>query len=67
MESTSYVLSFRMMFFLPYDHGLDFLHQLIKYFGEIKDDFVFKNELFFNDPEYVYSPRSARPSASYTY
>ena len=27
-ESTSYVLSFRMVFFLPCDHGLDFLHQL---------------------------------------
>ena len=24
MESTSYVLSFRMVFFLPCDHGLDF-------------------------------------------
>ena len=29
MESTSYVLSFRMVFFLPYDHGLDFGHQLM--------------------------------------
>ena len=30
MESTSYVLSFRMVFFLPCDHGLDFfLHQLL--------------------------------------
>ena len=29
MESTSYVLSFRMVFFLPCDHGLDFLHQFI--------------------------------------
>ena len=29
MESTSYVLSFRMVFFLPCDHGLDFLHQLV--------------------------------------
>ena len=28
MESTSYVLSFRMVFFLPCDHGLDFLHNL---------------------------------------
>ena len=28
-ESTSYVLSFRMLFFVPCDHGLDFLHQLI--------------------------------------
>ena len=24
MESTSYVISFRMVFFLPCDHGLDF-------------------------------------------
>ena len=24
MESTSYVLSFRIVFFLTYDHGLDF-------------------------------------------
>ena len=29
MESTSYVLSFRMVFFLPCDHGLDFWHQLM--------------------------------------
>ena len=29
MESTSYVLSFRMVFFLSCDHGLDFLHQLM--------------------------------------
>ena len=34
MESRSYVLSFRMVFkersvFLPCDHGLDFLHQLM--------------------------------------
>ena len=28
MESTSYVLSFRVVFFLPCDHGLVFLHQL---------------------------------------
>ena len=28
MESTSYVLSFRMVFFLPCDYGLDILHQL---------------------------------------
>ena len=34
-----------------------------QYFGEIKNDFFFKNELFFKDPEDVYS-RSARPSAS---
>ena len=29
MESMSYVLSFRMVFFLSCDHGLDFRHQLI--------------------------------------
>ena len=28
MESTSYVLSFRIVFFLLCDHGLDFLHYL---------------------------------------
>ena len=37
-----------------------------QYFGEIKNLFFSKNELFFKDPEDVYS-RSARPSASYTY
>ena len=29
MESTSYILCFRMVLFLPCDHELDFLHQLI--------------------------------------
>ena len=29
VENTSYVVSFRMVFFLPCDHGLDFCHQLI--------------------------------------
>ena len=28
-KSTSYVLSFRMVFFLPCADGLDFLHQLM--------------------------------------
>ena len=37
-----------------------------QYFGEIKNELFLKNELFFKDPEDVYS-RSARPSASYTY
>ena len=37
-----------------------------QYFGEIKNDFFLKNEIFFKDPEDLYS-RSARPSASYTY
>ena len=34
MESTSYVLSFRMVFSLPCDHGLDFLHQLMREFNQ---------------------------------
>ena len=34
MESTSYVLSFRMVFFLPWDHGLNFLHQLMLEFNQ---------------------------------
>ena len=29
MESISYVFPFRMVIFLPCDHGLDFLHKLI--------------------------------------
>ena len=37
-----------------------------QYFGEIKNERFLKNEVFFKDPEDVYS-RSARPSASYTY
>ena len=34
MESTSYVLSFRMVFFLPCDHGLNFWHQLMWEFNQ---------------------------------
>ena len=34
MESTSYVLFFRTVFFLPCDHGLDFLHQLMWEFNQ---------------------------------
>ena len=37
-----------------------------QYFGEMKNELFLKNELFFEDPEDVYS-RSARPSASYAY
>ena len=37
-----------------------------QYFGQIKNNFFLKNELFIKDPEGV-NPRSARPSASYTY
>ena len=36
-----------------------------QYFGEIKNELFLKDELFFKDPEDVYS-RSARPSVSYT-
>ena len=35
MESTSYVLSFRIVFFLPCDNGLDFLHELDLYENSI--------------------------------
>ena len=34
MESTSYVLSFRMVLFLPCDHGPDFLHHLMSEFNQ---------------------------------
>ena len=29
IRRTRYVLSFRMVLFLPFEHGLDFLHQLM--------------------------------------
>ena len=35
-------------------------------FDEIKNELFLENELFFKDPDNVYS-RSARPSARYTY